>query len=85
MRGFIIFAVWLIPLVLCACAGMHGSANDLPVKCVDKPDSGACKERLKKYWYDYRTDSCRMFYYGGCGGHVPFESRESCEETCLGG
>jgi hypothetical protein len=79
-----IFTVCLIPFLLGACAGTQDSDNDLPVKCVDKPDPGPCKGRLKKYWYDYKTDSCRMFYYGGCGGHIPFETRDACEETCFG-
>jgi hypothetical protein len=79
-----VIAVVLALSVLGACAGGGGTANDLPVNCVDKPDPGPCKGQLRRFWYDYRTDSCRMFFYGGCGGHVPFETKEACEETCLG-
>jgi hypothetical protein len=72
-----------LSLLLAACAGGGGGGNDLPVRCVDKPDAGPCGGRVPGFWYDYRTDSCRTFYYGGCGGHVPFRTRDACETLCL--
>jgi len=83
MRVVRIFFSCLVLLLLGACAGSQDSDNGLPVKCVDKPDAGTCNGRLPRFWYDYQTDSCRMFHYGGCGGHVPFETREACEELCV--
>ncbi len=76
------FTVLLVILVG-ACAGDLENGNELPVKCVDKPDPGPCTGQQRRFWYDYQTNGCRMFLYGGCGGHVPFETREACEVTCL--
>lgn len=83
MQAVRIFTACLLVLVFGACAGIQESDNGLPVKCVDKPEAGPCTGRLARFWYDYGTNSCRMFYYGGCGGHVPFESREACEQLCV--
>lgn len=75
----------LLTLALSGCAGESETktTNDLPVRCLEKADPGSCKARAPKYYYDYRSNRCRAFYYGGCGGHVPFATRESCEESCV--
>ena len=72
-----------ILLALSGCAGNGGSAEGLPVHCLDKPDPGPCKARIPSYYYDYPSNSCRMFHYGGCNGHVPFENRADCEDACV--
>jgi hypothetical protein len=81
-------------VVVCVAAlsllGGCGSAEEkeagrLPVHCLDEPDRGPCHRRLRRYYYDYPSDSCRMFFYGGCGGRVPFETRADCEDTCVAG
>jgi hypothetical protein len=82
--------LWLLLLApiafnLGGCSGDGLTQNDLPVQCLDKPQPGACKKRVIRYFYDYRSDRCRTFQYGGCGGRVPFETLEECEKTCLGG
>jgi len=75
----------LLACLLSACASGQepDTSNDLPVRCVDKPDPGSCGGRLKRFWYDYGTNRCRVFYYGGCGGRVPFETFEACERLCV--
>lgn len=83
-------ALWLSVLVLATlaiggCSGDDLTKNDLPVRCLDKPERGPCGKHLIRYFYDYRYDSCRSFHYGGCQGHVPFETQEACEEVCIGG
>lgn len=82
--------VWLlfvasIALVFSGCSGGDITQNDLPVQCLDKPEQGPCKKREIRYYYDYHYDNCRTFHYGGCQGHVPFDTLEECESTCLGG
>jgi hypothetical protein len=69
--------------LLAGCVG--NPRNGLPVHCLDEPAPGTCKGRVPGYYYDYPSDTCRVFYHGGCGGRVPFESRSDCEETCVAG
>jgi hypothetical protein len=67
------------------CDGGANARNGLPVQCLDEPDPGPCKGRTPRFYYDYPSDTCRMFYHGGCRGRVPFETRSACEETCVAG
>jgi hypothetical protein len=87
MRLFLAISVLFVSLVFSGCAGNGelDKAVALPVHCLDKPDPGSCKARLPKFYYDYPSDTCRMFHYGGCGGNVPFETRTACEEECVAG
>ena len=88
MRIFWFVLLAVVPFVLAGCGGCSDckpTENDLPVRCLDKPQPGPCKAREVRYFYDYRYDSCRAFNYGGCLGHAPFESLDSCEETCVRG
>lgn len=57
--------------------------EELPEKCRLKPDGGPCKALFERYYFDPQTSECREFFYGGCGGVVPFETREECERECL--
>ncbi|WP_089725467.1 BPTI/Kunitz domain-containing protein [Candidatus Thiosymbion oneisti] len=70
----------------CGGGGERSTRNNfLPVHCLDKPDPGPCKASVIRYFYDYRSDRCYGFRYGGCGGWVPFETLAACEETCSAG
>jgi hypothetical protein len=51
-------------------------------RCDLKPDGGPCKGLFSKYYYNPKTKKCEEFAYGGCGGVVPFETKEECEELC---
>lgn len=86
MHVFWLLLLASVSLALGGCSGGGGTTqNDLPVRCLDKPEPGPCNKRVTRYYYDYRYDSCRTFQYGGCQGRVPFETRKECEKTCLGG
>lgn len=52
-------------------------------RCQLEPDSGLCKGAIKKYYFDRKTKTCRPFLWGGCGGIVPFESMDNCEQECI--
>lgn len=51
--------------------------------CLLSPDVGPCRARIPSYYYDRYTQSCRMFFYGGCQGNANnFETLEDCNEAC---
>lgn len=83
MRIFLPFLPPVVLFCLVGCTGTQENQDILPVHCLDKPDPGPCKERIPSYYYDYPSNTCRTFRYGGCQGHVPFETRSACEDTCV--
>ncbi|MDH3341163.1 MAG: BPTI/Kunitz domain-containing protein [Nitrosopumilus sp.] len=50
--------------------------------CYLKPETGLCKAAIEKYYFDWETNSCRSFTWGGCGGVVPYDTLESCKNLC---
>lgn len=77
--GFALFAAILSMLAGC---GGETVKDELPVYCLDKPSTTACSGGERRYFYDYRKNSCSAFNY--CGGRKLFETRESCEKECVG-
>jgi hypothetical protein len=79
-------------LMLALGAGCGGGADNGPdvpadamhVSCLAKPDPGPCRAAKRAYYYDYKTDSCEPFIWGGCQGSVPFETMEQCLRMCKG-
>lgn len=54
-----------------------------PKICVQKPDPGNCKALIVRYFYNFNTQACEEFSYGGCGGNDNnFDSIEDCSESC---
>ena len=52
--------------------------------CNEPEDPGSCDEYVINYSYDRETQSCKAFYYGGCGGNSNrFETRIECESNCV--
>jgi hypothetical protein len=51
-------------------------------QCRLEPDAGPCLAAFTKYYYDKKTGKCAPFTYGGCGGVVPFETLQECENGC---
>jgi hypothetical protein len=47
--------------------------------CSLKPEPGNCNASFSKYYFDDITKRCEVFTWGGCGGVVPFNTREECE------
>ncbi|SVC52991.1 uncharacterized protein METZ01_LOCUS305845 [marine metagenome] len=37
-----------------------------------------------RYYYDQNEKKCMKFIWGGCGGVVPFETMEECNNGCVG-
>ncbi len=88
---FPLAAVLLAVALFGGCGGGRDSAyssvpgDSLHVSCLQQPDPGPCRAAKPAYFYDYRTDSCRRFIWGGCQGKVPFATLEQCLRMCKGG
>lgn len=47
-------------------------------------DKGPCDENVRVFGYDYLTNRCVHFYYGGCGGNPNrFATRKECMDKCF--
>lgn len=49
-------------------------------RCTLEPDPGLCLAAFQRYYYDKAEGRCKMFTWGGCGGVVPFDTLEECQE-----
>jgi hypothetical protein len=77
----------IIALALGGCGGQDDVAirpDELPVACVAKANPGYCSGSIHKFYYDYRDNRCKTFYWSGCGGHVPYHNMEECRKQCEG-
>ena len=44
---------------------------------------GPCDAAFPRWYYDFNSQRCEEFVWGGCGGNGNnFETREACEATC---
>jgi hypothetical protein len=85
-----IVLVVTLALLLTACGGGDSKLPEAPpdslhVSCLTKPDRGPCRAAKPAYFYDYASDSCQQFLWGGCEGRVPFETLDACLRMCKGG
>ncbi|MEE2876838.1 MAG: BPTI/Kunitz domain-containing protein [Candidatus Neomarinimicrobiota bacterium] len=51
--------------------------------CKLEPDVGLCEAAIPRYYFDKLSGNCEFFYWGGCDGTVPFETRDECEAACF--
>ncbi|MGB5831233.1 MAG: BPTI/Kunitz-type proteinase inhibitor domain-containing protein [Thiohalocapsa sp.] len=80
-------AIMAVTFLMSACSGSPDevrSSDSLPVSCLEQPDTGVCRAAKPAYYYDYQSDSCKRFVWGGCGGSIPFESMDACVAACGG-
>ncbi|KAH8283189.1 hypothetical protein KR054_012652 [Drosophila jambulina] len=57
----------------------------VPEDCHQPKETGRCFALFYRYAYNVDTKSCEEFVYGGCAGNKNnFESKELCEQACLG-
>ena len=48
-------------------------------------ETGKCRAYIPRWGFDPSSGSCVQFVYGGCGGNENnFETKEACEQRCLG-
>ena len=51
--------------------------------CLLPAETGMCRARFRRYYYNSDTQKCEHFTYGGCGGNGnSFSSIEDCQEKC---
>ena len=56
--------------------------DQLSEECYLEPNPGPCMAAVPAYYYDFTTNSCMLFIWGGCEGVVPFETFLECQNTC---
>lgn len=88
IRRFLCGCVLALVLFSIACAGelakseKQGGESALP-RCMMRPEKGPCKASMERFYYDGSRKECTPFFWGGCEGAVPFETRKACEDACL--
>lgn len=51
--------------------------------CALKPEPGPCDSKVKRWYFDAKKQTCRIFKYGGCFGNPNnFRSLNDCEKRC---
>ncbi|HOZ50377.1 MAG TPA: BPTI/Kunitz domain-containing protein [Chitinophagaceae bacterium] len=80
MKKLILCVVILIQLFLVASCKRNCAKSD---KCYLKPDAGNCQAAIPKYYYNKWKNKAEQFVWGGCGGVVPFDTKEECESQCV--
>jgi hypothetical protein len=83
-RRAIVVGCLILLLAACGSTPESSPGEQLHVSCLEKPDTGVCRAAKTAFYYDYPSDSCRRFNWGGCGGRVPFQSMDQCVKTCGG-
>ncbi|XP_016956953.1 early lactation protein [Drosophila biarmipes] len=64
---------------------LPGADFKVPEDCHQPKETGRCFALFYRYAYNVDTQSCEEFVYGGCAGNKNnFESKEQCEQACLG-
>lgn len=56
--------------------------ENMDERCNLKPDSGNCKAKFPRYFFDIEDRLCKVFYWGGCDGTVPFDTLDECRAIC---
>ena len=62
--------------------GVCGTKDEEDV-CSLPSETGRCRARKLRYFYNQKTCACEEFIYGGCGGNGNnFQSMEACMNAC---
>ena len=52
--------------------------------CTEEPRTGRCRAYFRRWFFDPKSNQCKMFIYGGCNRNENnFYTKAACEATCL--
>ncbi|KAI2660838.1 Tissue factor pathway inhibitor [Labeo rohita] len=52
--------------------------------CLLEDEPGPCRGLVPRYFFDYKSQECKRFFYGGCLGNANnFKTIKQCQEKCL--
>ncbi len=82
----------LLIMISFSCPSFAGGKFDTePVKaektdprCAHRGERGPCKALIESWHFDPGSNSCKAFFWGGCGGPQPFSSEKECLSVCSG-
>ena len=74
------YIAMILALLFSGCAQKSELKKD--ARCFQKPERGKCRAAFRKFYFDRKSKSCKMFIWGGCGGSVPFATLEECQKAC---
>ncbi|CAM1154778.1 SPINT3 (predicted) [Pycnogonum litorale] len=76
-----IFTIVLLVLVVVSVVlQLTTAAKD----CSSLHEEGVCRGYFPKFYFDCKTNTCKGFIYGGCGGNNNrYDTIEKCKEACL--
>lgn len=69
-----------VALVAGAALSCNPLCDNAPTACELLPDPGPCFAAIPKFYFDLEAQECKEFIWGGCGGVVPFDTFEACQE-----
>lgn len=58
------------------------NTKELNPLCKQEAKAGLCKGYFEKYYFNSKSKTCEVFYWGGCSGSVPFHKIKTCQDTC---
>ena len=80
MNTFLQTSSGVMLLILVAVSA--SSCDSAPAACELLPNPGPCFAAIPQFYFDQEDQECKEFTWGGCGGVVPFDTFEACQE-CL--
>ncbi|KAI3387123.1 hypothetical protein SNEBB_011186 [Seison nebaliae] len=58
--------------------------SKMPDKCVNHvPYTGPCRASFQQYYFDFETETCQPYIYGGCGARLRVDTRYDCYKICM--
>ena len=62
---------------------LEGQTLEIKSPCEQEKEAGICKGKAPKYYFDKVSQTCKLFFFGGCGGNGNrFDSLDECNHQC---